>query len=185
MKLKTLASLFKQSKHLTVHKADDGGQWISCGGAMYLINGIPNLTPDIVLRIFDIPPDKRGDWNLREDKMPELINFEDSVADEYEVTHLETKIHWHGKTYLLFHDGGQINSVNIDLVKPLFDDPEYLSYHRRDNGKGGFVLACKSGLQLVAVILPTLIHADPAHADEIFQIADCYRHMSEEGGSTP
>ncbi|MDR1060900.1 MAG: hypothetical protein LBL83_06755, partial [Clostridiales bacterium] len=88
-----------------------------------------------------------------------------------------TSIGWFGNSYWLFPDGRSIYSVNGDYIKPLLDEPDYLTFHKRETGGGSFALACKIGLELKAIIAPSHLHGDERHAEEIQLIARLSKSM--------
>ncbi len=70
MKLKAIATIFKKNKFLRILDAPSGSQWITNGVAVYSMEGMPKLTPAMVLKIFDIPEDKQTEWNCEVIPMP-------------------------------------------------------------------------------------------------------------------
>ena len=180
MKLKTIASLFNRNKRLTIYTAADGEQWIGNGIAMYSLRGMPHMTPPIVLRIFDVPPDKHEKWLCAESDMPTAIDFSDDAPGDTRIGPLRISIEWFEEKYILFPDGRRIYSFNADYIKPLLDDPDYLAYHKRETQGGGFVLACKVGLELEAIIAPNLLHENENFTEQIKSIAAAYSSIKRE-----
>jgi hypothetical protein len=180
MKLKKIASLLSRNKCLIIFTSDEGEQWLSDGAAMYSISGMPHMTPDIVLRIFDVPPDKQAKWHTRESEMPTAIDFADTIDDEQIIEPLSISVEYRGESFLLFPDGRNIYSFNREYLKPLLDNPDYLSFYKRKTENGGFVLALKVGLELKAVIMPKTLHETEEYTKTIKQIADLYKSMSRD-----
>lgn len=178
MKLKTIASIFNRNKRLAIYTAPNGEQWIGNGIAAYSLRGMPHMTPEIVLRIFDVPPDKHNKWICEESELPTVISFEDNERGETEIEPLKTNIEWYGVNYWLFPDGRRIYSFNEDYIKPLLDEPDYLTYHKRETAGGGFVLACKIGFELKAIVAPAMLKEE--FTEEINRIAALYRAMANE-----
>ncbi len=58
MKFKMIAAVFKRNKFLRILTMPNGIQWITNGSALYSMSGMPRMTPEMVLKIFDIPEDK-------------------------------------------------------------------------------------------------------------------------------
>ena len=54
MKLKDIAAICKKRKHLTLY-TENGQQYISDGAACYKLMGLPMVTLDELLTLFDIP----------------------------------------------------------------------------------------------------------------------------------
>lgn len=180
MKLKTIASLFNRNKRFTIYTDPNGEQWIGNGVAIYSLRGMPHLTPDIVLRVFDVPPDKHNKWITSEDELPTAISFEDNDNGDTDIEPLKINIEWFGDNFWLFPDGRRIYSFNEDYIKPLLDEPDYLTYHKRETISGGFVLACKIGFELKAVIAPAMLHDNEKYTEEITKIAALYKAMERE-----
>ena len=180
MKLKTIASLFNRNKRLIIYTDSDSGgeQWISNGHAIYRLSGLPHMTAEAMLKIFDVPEDKRTKWHCEESELPtSVINFEDYEHGEVETTPLRISIGVFGTGYRFFVDGKRIHSIDDDYINPLRDDPTYLSFHKRETVKGGFVLACKVGLELKAIILPRPLNDNDVFTEDINKIARLYEMM--------
>ena len=158
MKLKTIASIFKKHKHLRILTMPNGAQWITNGYALYSMAGMPDLTPPLILKIFDIPEDKQPEWHCTVEEMSE--NIIGLCTDNYEIpaislTQMKVSIEWCGSTYLLLSGGGDIFAVDEKFVKPLYDDIEYLRFYKRDMPDGsGIGIICYNALELIAVIMP-------------------------------
>jgi hypothetical protein len=185
MKLKTIASVFNRHKRLTIYTGGGGGQWIGNGIAMYSLAGMPRMTAGIVLRVFDVPPDKRGKWTREEAGMPDAMSFERAASGETDIMPLSLKIKLNDATFWLFSDERQILSFNEDYIKPLLDEPEYLTFHKRETKGGGSVLALKIAGELRAVVAPAFLQGIEGYADEIQQIADLYAAMPREKVANP
>jgi len=182
MKLKTIATLFKRNKRLVIYTAPNGEQWVCNGVAMYSMRGMPRMTPEIILRIFDVPPDKHGGWICNESELPPAIDCRDNIGadDETAIEPLKINIEYFGNNYWLFPDGRRLYSFNEDYIKPLLDEPDYLTYHKRETMGGGFMLACKVGFELKAIIAPMVLHNDKKYMEEISLIATLYGVMARE-----
>ena len=180
MKLSNIASLFKRNKRLIIHTAPNAQQWISNGEAIYALSGFPAMTPEIVLRIFDVPPDKQYKWICREEKMPPTIRFDDNVPGERDVEVGEINLEWYGDKFWTFQDGCKIYTVKEEYIKPLLDEPDYLTYHKRETDSGAFVLAVKVGMELKAIVCPAYLHKDERYIREIDKIGTLYRSMKIE-----
>jgi len=180
MKLKAIASLFNRNKRLTIYTTPEGEQWVGNGIVMYCLDGMPHMTPQVILRVFDVPPDKFDKWICHESEMPTTIDFSVNVTGETDIEPLKVNIDWFGDKYWLFPDGRRIYSFNEDYIKPLLDEPDYLTYHKRETAGGGFVLACKVGLELRAIITPMHLHEKADYTAEIARIAALYANMERD-----
>ena len=180
MKLKTIASIFNRNKRLIIYTAPNGEQWISNGYAAYTMRGLPHMTPEVVLRIFDVPEDKRSKWHCEESELPTAISFEDTARGETDIDPLKTNVELYGVNYWLFVDGMKIYSFDEDFMRPLLGEPAYLKYYKRETIGGGFVLACKVGLELKAIIAPRPLHNNEDFIKEIGTIAALYDRMARD-----
>lgn len=166
MKLKTIASIFKHNKSLVIWEKLNGEQWITNGHAAYVMDGMPPLTPEFMLKIFDIPKDKQGERHCEHSKIPEdvyaLFVGEISNFDTREVTMLETSIVNDGTTFVLFDGGADIVAVDEQLIKPLYDNSDYLRFYKREyfsakNQTTTIYLLCYVGFDFKAVIASTIL----------------------------
>lgn len=164
MKLNAVASAFKKNKSLYILDDSHGNQWLSNLGAYYLITGFPKLVAANVLTMFDIPEDKHSDWDCYEREMiglEEQLCCDDSRVLETPVELMEVEISWQGKKYLFFkkEKGNEVFAIDEKLLKPLYDDAEYLRFFARETmDRKHTAITCHNGLELKAVILPMRIH---------------------------
>jgi hypothetical protein len=180
MKIKAIASLFSKNNRLIIHTDENGSQWLSNGHAMYSISGLPTMNKDAILRMFDVPEDKRAKWLCEEIGMPEVINTSNDLPFDEQIEPLKTRIDWMGNTYRLFLENPlKIHAIREDYIKPLLDEKEYITYWKRATKGGYFMLAVKNALFLQALIAPALIHCNEDHNNEIQQIAGTYSAMLE------
>lgn len=176
MKLKAIAATFKRNKRLNILVMPNGAQWITNGIAMYSMSGMPELTPAMVLKIFDIPEDKQGEWACEIKPMPE--NMREICEEEFYTTKalLETKkatIAWGGVTYSLLGNDDNIIAIDEKYLKPLYDDMEYMQFYKRVFSNGsGFAIVCRNALELEAVIMPYMLAEDMAK--ELLEIGMYY-----------
>lgn len=163
MKLNAVASAFKKNKSLYILDDLHGNQWLSNGGAYYLITGLPKLVAANVLTMFDIPEDKHSDWNCYEREMIELekqLCCDDSGVLETPVELMEVEISWQGKKYLFFkkEKSNEVFAIDEKLLKPLCDE-DYLRFFARETIDRKYTaITLHNGLELRAVILPMRIH---------------------------
>jgi hypothetical protein len=136
------------------------------------------MSPEIVLRIFDVPPDKQAKWHTREEPMPKALDFSDISDNETEIGEpLKISVGWRGNNYQFYKDGSRIYSFNSGYFKPLYDELEYLTFHKRETTCGGFALALKVALELKAVIMPAFLHTSDDFTDEIKHMSQYFQKM--------
>ena len=181
MKLKTIATNFKHNKKLTIWEKPNGEQWITNGYAAYLMDGMPPLTPEFMLKIFDIPEDKQGEWLCEHSIIPESVSAlfvsEISPHNTQEVRMLETSIINRGTAYVLFDGGADIIVVDEQLIKPLYDNSDYLRFYKREHFSAmsdtrTIHLLCYVGFDFKAVIASTLLGEN--FINEIRNISEYY-----------
>lgn len=191
MKLKVIAANFKRNKRLTIWNRPNGEQWITNGHAAYLIDGIPSLTPEVMLKIFDIPENKQGEWHCDIAEMPLSIIalLEDDITRA--TSKVEAKpfltsiIDANGTTNLLFDGGRGILAVNEQYVKPLYDNSDYLVYFKstlfetcgEHIVKSPFLL-CRVGFDFKAIIMPILL--GDTTINEINEISNYFTYHKDE-----
>lgn len=191
MKLKTIAAIFKRNKHLTIWNRPNGEQWITNGYAAYLIDGIPSLTPEVMLKIFDIPEDKQGEWHCKIAEMPSsieaLLDGDITQATSWvKAKPFSTSIiDANGTTGLLFGGGRGILAVNEQFVKPLYDNSDYLVYFKstllETNGEHivkSTYLLCRVGFDIKAIIMPFLL--GDTTMNEINEINNYFTYHKDE-----
>ncbi len=154
MKISRIAGAFKPSKLLTVHTAVDGEQWIGNGRAFYSLRGMPPLSPAVVLTFFDIPPSKQDKWTLGEEGLPSYVNFSDNARGDRALDECTLSVNWNGNTFILMTCDNSIYAVDVNYLKPLFDDPDYLYFFARRAESGDVVIVAKVALEVKAVIIP-------------------------------
>ncbi len=158
MKFKMVAAVFKRNKFLRILTMPNGIQWITNGSALYSMSGMPKLAPEMVLNIFDIPEDKQADWNCEEADMPE--NLQEICTDDFHMPKisLEQKIAvvgWNDNTYLFLDGMDGVFAVDENLIKPLYDDMEYLRFYKCTlRGSCTPAIMCYNALELKAIVFP-------------------------------
>ncbi len=188
MKFKTIAANFKRNKSLTIWNRPNGEQWITNGYAAYLIEGMPPLTPEVMLKIFDIPEEKQGEWHCNIAEMPlsiaalldgDIIRATSKVEAKPFLTSIITA---NGTTNLLFDGGRGILAVNEQYVKPLYDNSDYLVYFKSTlfdaDGEHGTYLLCRVGFDIKAIIAPHLL--GDTTINELNEISNYFTYHKDE-----
>lgn len=176
MKLKAIAAIFKRNKRLNILVMPNGTQWITNGVALYSMSGMPELTPAMVLKIFDIPDDKQGEWTCEVKPMPESmceICTNGFYTTESLLEPKKSTIEYGGVTYLLLRNSDDIIAIDEKYLKPIYDDMEYMQFYKREfPNKCGFAIVCQNALELEAVIMPILLAEEMAK--ELLEIGMYY-----------
>ena len=166
MKLKKIAAIFKRNKSLKILTMPNGSQWITNGVALYSMSGMPELTPAMVLKIFDIPDDKQGEWHCEVNPMPEnmcKICTNDFYKTESLLEFKKITVKHGGITYSLLQNNDDIIAVDEKYLTPLYDDMEYMQFYKQEfPNKCGFAIVCQNALELEAVIMPIMLAEEMA-----------------------
>ncbi len=159
MKLKQIESILKPNKNIVLYTTNEA-QWIGDGGAMYPIYGMPHLTEENILVMWDVPEDKRGKWCFRygENLHPEM--FADNIDGEQLIERGMSPISVLGGMAEPLKTEQGVLFINQRYLKP-FDDLEngYDLYARLDR-RGIPYIAVKEGYALVGIISPMAIVND-------------------------
>lgn len=159
MKIKNIAAICKKNKIVTLFEryADDGEvvmQYISDGGAVYPVQGLPPLDAESILTIFDIPEKQREDWYVRTSGVPTGINFEDIDANEKPVERDALSIVYSGKTLKPLQTRRGLVFIESRYLSPVSDVMDVLELYERFTPSGTPYIVAKAGFLLQAVIMP-------------------------------
>lgn len=157
MKIKKVAQICAGQKTIYVHNQECKGdlvrQWVGDGVAMYPLDGLPYMDDEALLALFDVSPDKRDSWTVRDVGLGSLVSLDDIDPDEVDVLPYDLTVNT-GRTLMPF-DGGARGTLWIQqrYLAPT-DDIDIVRYCARPTTGGGRVIAVKSGLVLMGIILP-------------------------------
>lgn len=158
MKFKEIQAICKKTKAIRLFESETSVlQWLGDGYAIYPLFKMPIFNENTIFAAFDIPDDKKPDYLFKMEPLPEGLSFADTVEGEM---HIETKMDLSiisGKTTLEpLCINREIMFIDTAYLKPLSDYSE-LEYYKRISTMGGRYIAVKSGLILVAVIMPQFL----------------------------
>lgn len=163
MKIKKLAAICKKKKRAVIYERHlEGGlvqQYISDGYAMYPIFGLPRLSKESLLTIFDVKEDEWDKWHVSVREDPEEVMTSDTFTPEQPLERFYQPI---------VHNGRILKSVMLDGETVFFDDAyigpvsdaKEIMYYGRRSRFGMPVITVKSGLMLLATIAPVAIADD-------------------------
>ena len=163
MKIKKIAQICAGQKTIYVHnqscKGDLVRQWVGDGVAMYPLDDLPYMDDDALMVLFDVPPDKLDSWRVREVGLGSLVSLDDIDPDEVDILPYDLTVN-NGRTLMPF-DGGARGTLWIQqrYLAPT-DDIDIVRYCARPTMGGGRVIAVKSGLVLMGIIMPLRMSAD-------------------------
>ena len=172
MKLKQIESILKPNKNIVLYTTE-AAQWIGDDSAMYPIYGMPHLTEENILVMWDIPEDKREKWHFRYGDSLHPSMFADSVYGEQFIERGMSCISVSGGLAEPLRTEQGILFVNQRYLKP-FDDLEngYDLYARLDH-LGVPYIAVKEGYALVGIVYPMRVVDDKfiAELEELLSLS--------------
>lgn len=163
MKIKKIAQICAGQKTIYVHNQECKGdlvrQWVGDGSAMYPLDGLPYMDDEALWALMDVPIDKRDKWTVRDVGLGSLVSLDDIDPDEVDILPYDLTVNT-GRTLMPF-DGGARGTLWIQqrYLAPT-DDIDIVRYYARPTTGGGRVIAVKSGLVLMSIILPLRMTAD-------------------------
>lgn len=183
MKLKKIMSLCKKTNRVIIFQEWEeieevkarllNRQFISDGHAIYRVDGLPPLTKETILRIFDVDEKKWDSWHCSVYSMwgrSGDFDLNDIAPTEMEIDTFFHPMIINDKTLRIFGlPDGTMMCADEELFNPL-DNTQYRHYFARKADDGAMYLAVKDGLALEAIILPYNGITD-ARADEMKDLA--------------
>ena len=156
MKFNKITSVCKKDKCILIYNLFSGStvtQWLGNAAAMYRLEGTPEITPDELLVLLDIPAKKRSDWSTSVSNGPFPFSFDDDGGRPVEERLIT--VGWEGERYRLFEDSSGIYAINEAFLAPFDGHLEYVNFCRQPSDSRRFLLGVRVGLQLQAVIAPS------------------------------
>lgn len=164
MKLQKVISLCKKEKVMRLYDrlmdaeyADDGTlaegcepymeQYISDGGAVYPLEGLPELDFDTLFTLYDISESDAEKIMFNRSAFPEGVDIGDVVDGEQQLEKPNIAISAGGADLLPFQTSGGMVFINAKYMGPLADDLDLLEVHERRTPDGQVYLAAKVGMQ--------------------------------------
>lgn len=164
MKIKKIAQICAGQKTIYVHnqscKGDLVRQWVGDGVTMYPLDGLPYMDDEALMALFDVPPDKRDNWTVRDLNLGSLVSLDDIDPDEVDILPYDLTVN-NGRTLMPFDVGARRGTLWIQqrYLAPT-DDIDIVRYCARPTKGGDRVIAVKSGLVLMSIIMPMRMSAD-------------------------
>lgn len=156
MKLKSIESILKSKKYIVLCEAGEG-QWIGDGASLYPIYGMPYLTKENILVMWDIPEDKRNAWSFRDGDSLDPGMFADNDDTEQLIERGMSAISISGAAAEPLKTEQGVLFVDQKHLRP-FDDLEHgYSLYARLDRTGAPYIAVKEGYALVGIIMPMQI----------------------------
>lgn len=158
MKIKAVEAILKGEKTFHIYK-NDRCQWLGNGIAFYPLDDFPEITPDNIFSVFDIPQDKREKFRCQYDTFPEGINLLDIDENEQLLERDIFDVVYYKRLLVPLKTPTGLIFVQKRLLKPFGDDDEYELY-LRELPSGIPYVAVKRGWNVYGIIAPVLIKTD-------------------------
>lgn len=159
MKIKSIGAICKQTK--TIHLYTQGEylitQYIGDASAAYVLDNMPQLDAVSAMTIFDVPEKQKDDWYIKEEGIPEGVNFQDTDFSEKPLEPKGIEIVIEGKRLMAFRGSRGTLFVDKKYMDPLADSRENLEFYERVTEDGRRYIAAKVGFLLLAVIFPVIL----------------------------
>lgn len=181
MKLKSIASILKKRK--IVHLVDHGVQVAGDESAYYPLYGLPKMSGEELLRVIDVPEDKKDDYEVF-DSTAYSFSVEDNDDEEEELKPAFFPLTYMGGDALAYRtESGKTVIINSGYLAPLDDESEARFLFLRE-GAGGAYVAVKCGMLLKAVIRPEWASEDPEVADGLAELMERLGRAEDEDDRT-
>jgi hypothetical protein len=158
MKLKALGALCKQRCVFCLYDdiAPDGeimGQWLGTDGALYSLTGLPYLTAENLIRMFDITKKQEENLVFRSGPLRESSYFENTVPGEILIERNALSIVRGGYTLMPLFTESDIEFIDTELFAPVRDILDEVEIYERRAAHTVY-FAVKLGFMVTAVLLP-------------------------------
>lgn len=176
MKIKALAAICKKKKRIAFWDEDDR-QFVSDFGAVYPLDGLPWMSRENLLTVFDVPEKDREKWLIAEslgDVM--MVNLDDVDNTECDVKYADIHVTYCGYELIPLYTSKGIVYINAMHLNPLMDAAGQLTLHERKDDFGQVYIVAKVGLLLQAVIFPMDI-IDPTFVNAITELGNKTREV--------
>lgn len=159
MKFKKIIDLCKRSETMYLYNAEDGTQWISDGYSMFPINGMTELSIDMICRMFDISDSKREKMMTNHFlTLPESFDFSDIPISENACSIFTAELRYSGKQLVAIRTSSGIKFIEKSYLAPFDDEDKSMTeLYERTMQSGETYFAVKKGLLLRGIILPIKI----------------------------
>lgn len=155
MKLKAIAKLIKDNKFIYTVEESDTSFWLGNGTAIYLVDGLPLMTNEQLMVMFEVPEKDIPKYHFSNNlKFNQQIERKDCIQAESIALPLEMKLQYSGYSLIPLKTEAGLICIEEQYLKPLAAlDQGYELYLRYTNENKPYIVA-KEGMFLRAVILP-------------------------------
>ena len=162
MKIKALAAMCKRKGTFRLYdrKNEDGKvieQWLGTSEAVYPIYGVPYLTEENIITLFDISEKQWKSYSFIHAPLPSGYCFDHTDSREVMLDREKMTLGYGGRIVrpLITRDG--LEFIDDDFLTPLSDVADMLEIHERRTENDRVYFAAKVGLMIVGVIMPLTI----------------------------
>lgn len=160
MKIKSIAAICKKSKVIYLYtKREEYSvmQYIGDGSTAYPLDGVPELDAQSIMTIFDIPEKQRDDWFIKEQDLPEEINFGDTDFSEKLMEQEKIQLIQSGKVLKALRSSHGVILIDSKYLAPVMDTSEVMEFYERVTPSGQRYVVIKAGFLLQAVVFPVTV----------------------------
>ena len=139
MKIKSIAAICKKSKVIYMYtKREEYSvmQYIGDGSTAYPLDGVPELDAQSIMTIFDITEKQRGDWFIKEQDLPEEINFGDTDFSEKLMEQEKIQLVQSGKVLKALRSSQGVILIDSKYLAPVMDTSEVMEFYERVTPSG-------------------------------------------------
>ena len=161
MKINTLLSLCKKEKtFLLFNEYDEKSgiivrQYISDGGAAYVLDDMPILDEQSVTAVAGIPKEKARGYNVHvREGFPSGMDFGDMDTDDADVYEPSVFVRFGGRDMKPIIVGSQLYWIDARYLSPLLDEMETISLVIRKTDGGRPYIVALNGFVFRAAIFP-------------------------------
>lgn len=155
MKLKQIESILKRNKNVMIYTVG-GVQWLGDGASLYPVFGMPHLTPENLLTMWDVPEQKRSTWNFQTD-IPICHDLSDNTDEEYLAKRDLPPIYYNGQLLEPLGMEEGVIFINQRYLRPFDDLENGYELYIRVMRSGTPYVAVKEGYSLVGIVMPMQI----------------------------
>lgn len=180
MKIKKAISLCKQRKCIyLIDKSET--QWLGDGCSLYPLLNMPYLNSDNIFTVMDIEEKKKEDYFLKHIDSDSEEDYssvlEDNFPNEKILERMKIRIFARGHTMIPLKTSNGIIFIDEKYLMPLVNYFDTLELYERVKESGVRVIAAKTGLLLMSIIMPLNI-IDEGFVEELKEITE--RCLTEE-----
>ncbi|MBR3767551.1 MAG: hypothetical protein IKL10_04840 [Clostridia bacterium] len=184
MKLKAIAKLIKNNKYIYTVEETEKSFWLGNGTAIYLVDGLPLMTNEQLLIMFEIPEKDKPKYHFSNNlKFTSQIERKDCIQAESIALMLNMTLQYSGYTLVPLRTEAGLICIEEQYLKPLASlEQGYELYLRYTDENKPYIVA-KDGMFMKAVILPCNV-VDKFFCAGVGEILNLSTLTAENGNSS-